>query len=438
MQAVVLAGGAGNRIHPLSLAKPKPMFKLLGKPLLHHVLDILKEAEMDDFILVTGPHEDQIKNYFGDGKKFGFRIQYTNQEKPLGMANAIQATKDLIKGRFLVINGDDIFDSSLIKMITKEKANLVLSCKQVKETWKFGILKLSGNRIEKIVEKPVQGKEPSNLAIVGAYILPPEIFDYYKKIPVSDTQHELAMQKYIDDGNISIAVKYDGFFSAFKYPWDLFTISQYLMDKLIKKQKIDNGAYVSKRAVVEGNVWISKGARILGNAYIKGPVYIGKDVIIGNNSFVRNYSSIEDKSVIGFSTEISNSIIGEECWFHTNYVGDSVIDDNCAFGSGAVLANFRFDEDTIKVNINGKEVDSCREKLGAMVANNCKIGVNVTLLPGIKLGPNSIVGPNVCLRDDLEGNRTIFINKESYTIKENKLNIKSKKEKLYSKLKRED
>lgn len=437
MQTIILAGGAGNRIHPLSVNKSKPMFKVIGKPLLHHVLDILKESGLKDFIIVTGIHGDQIKNYFGNGKSFGVSIRYTHQEKSLGMANAIQTAKGLIDGRFLVVNGDDIFEPSLIKSMLKENSDFILPCKQVEETWKFGILDLSGNKIKRIVEKPKSGKEPSKFAIVGAYILPSSIFDYYQKVPVSDMQHEIAMQKYIDDGNKAIAVKYNGFFSAFKYPWDLFTVNQHLMNKLLTKKKIEPGAYISKQAVVEGNVHISKGARILGNAYVKGPVYIGENAIIGNSSFVRNYSSIGDKSVVGFSTEISNSVIGENCWFHSNYVGDSIIDDNCSFGSGAVLANFRFDEDTIKVNVNGDEIDSGREKLGAVIANNSMVGVNATLLPGVKLGPDSVVGPNVSLREDLPANKVIFIDKESYVTKENKIKIKSKKNKLYSNLRDE-
>ncbi|MBI2547692.1 MAG: NTP transferase domain-containing protein [Candidatus Aenigmarchaeota archaeon] len=441
MQTVILAGGAGNRVYPLSLTKPKPMFKILGKPLLHHVIDTLKEAKLKNFIVVTGHHDDQIKNYLGDGSQIGVNIQYTRQGKPLGMANAIQTVKDLIEDNFLVVNGDDVFDASLIEqqlsMLKNGGVDSILSCKPVTETWKYGILKMSGDKVTQIIEKPPLGQEPSNLAVIGSYILPPKIFDYYEKIPVSDSQHEMAIQKLIDNGGTVNAVKYDGVFSGYKHPWDLFAINQYLMEKLLTKQTIEDGANVSEKAEVNGNVWISKGAKILENAFIRGPCYIGVDSVIGNNALIRNFSSIGDKSVIGFSSEITNSIIGDNCWFHTNYVGDSIIGDNCSFGSGAVTANFRFDEETVKVNIGGKRIDSGRNKLGVIMADNCKVGVNATLSPGVKLGPNSIVGPNVYLKSDLEPNKIILINKESYTIRENKVDMSSsKKDELHSKLKK--
>jgi len=442
MQTVILAGGVGNRVYPLSLTKPKPMFKILGKPLLHHVVDTLKEAKLKDFIIVTGHLSDQIKSYFGDGSQLGVDIQYTYQDKPLGMAHAIQTTKGLIEDDFLVVNGDDIFDASLVeKEINTFKdgnADLLLSCKPTKETWNFGVIKVSNDGlVQAIVEKPPIGQEPSNLGVIGAYILPPKIFNYYEKVPLNDMQHELAIQKFIDEGNAVKAVDYNGVFSSYKYPWDLFIINQHLMDKILTKPVIENDVNISEKSELEGNVWVSKGTRILGNATIRGPCYIAGNSLIGNSALIWNYSSIGANSIVGFSTEIKNSLIGDNCWFHTNYIGDSIIGDNCSFGSGAVTANFRFDEQTVKVKIGNKKIDSSRDKLGVIMSDNCKVGVNATLSPGIKVGPNSIAGPGVCLRDDLEPNKIILIKKESYITKENKLDLSStKKEELHARLKK--
>lgn len=441
MKTVILAGGVGKRVYPLSATKPKPMFKILGKPLLHHVIDTLKDAKLKEFIIVTGHHGDQIKSYFGDGSQFDIDIQYTYQDNPSGQAHAIQTVRNLVEDNFLVVNGDDIFNASLIEkeidMLKKSDASLVLSSVPVKETWKFGILETSSDgRVARIVEKPVAGTETSNLAVIGAYILPTKIFDYYEKVPLSDAQHEIAIQKFIDDGNVVRSVSYDDVFTAYKYPWDLFSINQHLMDKLLTKPVIEAGANISEKAELNGNVWISKGAKILENVTIRGPCYVGENSLVGNNALIWNYSSIGADSVVGFSTEVKNSLIGENCWFHTNYIGDSIIGDNCSFGSGAVTANFRFDEETVKVDINDKKIDSGRDKLGVIMGDNSKVGVNATLSPGVKIGPNSIVGPNVFLNQGLEQNKIILINKESYTIKENKLNISSNKKKdLRSRLK---
>ncbi len=432
MKTIILAGGLGNRVYPLSLTKPKSMFKILGKPLLHHVIDTLKEANLKDFIIVTGHLSDQIKAYFGDGTSFGANIQYAYQDKPLGMANAIQTVKNLVEDNFLVVNGDDIFDSSLIERKISAFRNgdteLLLSCKPTKETWKLAAIRMSDEGlVEKIVEKPPLGHEPSDLGVIGAYILPTKIFDYYEKVPLNDMQHELAIQKFIDEGNLVRAVGYDGIFSSYKYPWDLFAINQHLMDKLLTKPVIEDGTNISEKAEIEENVWISKGTRVLENVMIRGPCYIGENSLIGNNSLIWNYSSIGANSVIGFSTEIKNSLIGDRCWFHTNYIGDSIIGDNCSFGSGAVTANFRFDEETVKVDVGSKKIDSGRNKLGVIMADNCKVGVNATLSPGVKVGPDSIVGPNVCLKKDLEPNKVIFTAKESYEVKENEVRVTSNK-----------
>jgi len=438
MKTVILAGGTGKRVFPLAVNKPKPMFKILGKPLILHVIETMKKSGLKDFIIVTGHNAEQIKEYLKDGSDFGVDIQYTDQKESLGMANALESAKDLVENNFFVINADDIFEPRLIEDMVKkfntENADIVLSYKPVKETWKFGIIKIEDGNVTKFVEKPPKGKEPSNLAVIGAYIMSKKIFDYYEKIPVSDHQYEDAIQKFIEDKNIVKAVSYDGFFAAYKYPWDLFTLNKYLMDREIKKQIIEDGVDISEKAQIKGNVWIKKGTKIFGNASIKGPCYIGSNSVVGNNSLVRDYSSIGDNCVVGFSTEVKHSLVGNSCWFHTNYIGDSIISDNCVFGSGSVTANFRFDEKNIKVEINGKKIDSGMDKLGAIMADNCKAGINSSILPGIKVGPHSIVGPEVCLGENLEPNKIIMVDRKSYLVKENKTTFPDKRDEMMKRL----
>ena len=133
---------------------------------------------------------------------------------------------------------------------------------------------------------------------------------------------------------------------------------------------------------------------------------------------MRDNTSIGENCVIGFSTEIKNSLIGDGCQFHTNFIGDSIIGNECLFGSGAITANYLFTETEIKVNIekNNKKnkKPSGRIKLGLLAGDNCKVGVNSTTMPGVKIGPNSRVGPNVCLYKDLQPNESIFIDKDIY------------------------
>jgi len=439
LQAIILAGGEGKRVFPLAVNRPKPMFKLLGKPLIHHVIDTLKEAGLKDYVIVVGHRGEQIKDYLKDGSKLGVNIDYTVQKESLGMADALETAKGLAEDNFFVVNADDIFEASLIKqMITQFNegdAELVLSCKPVKETWKFGIIRVEDEKVTDFVEKPPKGKEPSNLAVVGVYILPKQIFDYYKKIPVSDHQYEDAILQFIKDRNVVKSVSYDGFFAGYKYPWDLFTINKQLMDGQVKKQTIEEGAEISERATVEGRVWIGRGTKVFEGACIRGPCYIGENSVVGGNSLVRDYSSLGRGCVVGFSTEIKHSLIGDDCWFHINYIGDSIIASNCLFGAGTITANFRFDEKNIKVRIGNKKIDSGTNKLGAIIGDNCKTGINACLEPGVKIGPQSIVGPNVDLQDDLEPEKIIFVDKNSYVKKENKIAVSSEsKQQLMKKL----
>jgi UDP-N-acetylglucosamine diphosphorylase/glucosamine-1-phosphate N-acetyltransferase len=441
MQTIILAGGEGKRVFPLAVNRPKPMFKILGKPLIHHVIDTLKEAGLKDYVVVVGHHGEQIKNYLQNGSKLGVNINYTVQKEPLGMADALETTKDLAEDHFFVVNADDIFEAFLIKQMLnrfrEENAEIVLSCKPVQETWKFGIIHVEDEKVTDLVEKPPKGKEPSNLAIIGVYILPKRIFDYCKNIPVSDHQYEDAMLHFIKDGNVAKAVNYDGFFAGYKYPWDLFTINRYLMDGQLTEQTIEEGAEISERATVEGRVWLGRGAKVFEGACIRGPCYIGENSVVGGNSLVRDYSSLGRNCVVGFSTEIKHSLIGDDCWFHMNYIGDSIISNNCLLGAGTVTANFRFDEENVQVRIGDEKVDSGTNKLGAIIGDNCKTGINSCLEPGVKVGPQSMVGPNVDLQDDLEQRKIIFVDKNSYVTKENNIIVSSEiKKQLMKKLKK--
>ncbi len=435
MQAIILAGGAGKRVFPLAVYKPKPMFKLLGKPLIQHVIEILKANGLDDFVVVIGHNGEQIKEHFGDGKKFGVNISYTVQKEALGMANALETARDLAKDQFLVVNADDLFEGRLVeKMLGKfkeGKSEIVLSCKPVEETWKFGIISVEKDRVTKMMEKPPKGQEQSNLAVIGVYLLAKRIFGYLEKTPVSDHQYEDAIQIFIEDkGNVR-AVRYEGFFAGYKYPWDLFRMNAFLMDSQIRKQVIEEDVKISESAQVEGNVWIRKGARILDNACVRGPCYIGANSIIGNNCLIRGYASIGDNCIVGFTSEVKTSLIGDNCLFHMNYIGDSIISDNCLFGAGATTANFRFDERNVTVTVNGKKADSGTSKLGVIMGDHSKTGINSSLSPGVKLGPYSVVGPGVDLQEDLEPGKMLLLEKKSFVVKENTLTLSSEeKQKL--------
>jgi bifunctional UDP-N-acetylglucosamine pyrophosphorylase/glucosamine-1-phosphate N-acetyltransferase len=254
-------------------------------------------------------------------------------------------------------------------------------------------------------------------------MLSPDVFDYIRKVPAGDAQYEQAVQLMIEDNKKVRAVTYEGYFGSYKLPWDLLRLNEYFLSTL--GHYVSPTAQVSPHAVVEGeNVYIGDGARVLEFAVIRGPAYVGPGVMIGNHSLIRTCTSIGAGSVIGYGSEIKNSVVGENCWTHCCYVGDSVIGDNCSLGAGTVTANLRFGEENIMVDVLGKgKMDSGTDKLGVIMADDCKTGCNATLVPGVKLGPHSLVGPGVLLSQDLEPNKIALQSKQVLEIRDNVISL---------------
>lgn len=425
MKAVVLAAGSGKRVFPLAVNKPKPMFKLLGRPLMEYVIMELAAAEVREVVCVVGQDADQIEGYFGAGMH-DVSMTYVTQAEPRGMADALLRAEGAVgKEKFLVVNGDDVFDPGLVKKMLPVAVNseIVFACQEVEETWKFGILSLDGDRVTGIVEKPNEGEEPSRDAVIGVYMLSPDVFEYIRREPAGDSQYEQAVQRMIEDGKDVRAVRYCDFFGSYKLPWDLLRLNEHFLTK--QESYIAPSAQVSEHSVVKGDhVYIGENVRIFEHVVVDGPCYIGPGAIIGNNCLIRGCSSIGAGSVIGYASEIKYSVIGDNCWTHSSYVGDSVIGDNCSLGAGSITANLRFDEANIQVEVLGKgKMDSGTNKLGCIMADSCKTGSNATLMPGVKVGPHSFVGPGVVLTGDLPPNQMAVLNRQSIEIRDNPMSL---------------
>jgi bifunctional UDP-N-acetylglucosamine pyrophosphorylase/glucosamine-1-phosphate N-acetyltransferase len=228
-------------------------------------------------------------------------------------------------------------------------------------------------------------------------------------------------------------IPYDDFWAPIKYPWHIFKVMEYFLDNA--QPHIARSAHISGKASIEGKVILSDNVRVLENAVIRGPAYIGPNSIIGNNTLVRDHSHIGANSVVGYSTEVKHSYIGSNCWFHSNYVGDSIIDDSCSLGAGTVLANFRLDEGNIQMKIGDSLLDTGYDKLGAIIGRGCRVGVNASLMPGVRVGSDSVVGPQVCLHHDLAANKMILL-ASRYQVMDNKTRLdEGRRRELLDKLK---
>ncbi|MBI3413651.1 MAG: NTP transferase domain-containing protein [Candidatus Aenigmarchaeota archaeon] len=445
MKTVFLAGGIGKRMFPLM--EDKFLFKFLGKTLLEHHMETAASNGLDDFIVIGNPENiEKIKsaievNKILEGKKY--RINYSIQKKPDGMADALMAAKDLIAGEEIVIvNPNDIFEKSayaaLMSAAKSADADSYILGQEVGEYFPGGYLIIDEkNYMKGIVEKPGRGNEPSNLVniVVHYHRKTNELFKYLEtNKSANDDVYESSMDRMIKEGFRFKVVRYTGVWKAIKYPWHMLETTKHFLSG-VKSPMIHGTAKIAANAVIEGGVIIDAGARVMENAVVKGPCYIGKNSIIGNNSLVREYAHIGDNSVVGYSTEVKNSYIGDNCWFHTAYVGDCVIADNCSLAAGTIVTNVRLDEKDIKVNVFGKgDMSSGLDHLGAIMGENCRTGSNVTLMPGVRVGPNSVVGPGVVLREDLDPNKLIYIKQEQVIKENNVLPNSKKKEEIMKKL----
>lgn len=408
MKVVLLCGGVNKRMSPIM--RDKSLLKFVGKPLIAHQIDRAKEAGLNHFVIVANPDNlADLKSALADIPDVD--TDFAVQEKPLGMANALMAASaSLSHEPFILVNPDDIFDASAYAYLLSEYDKNsgysgYIVAYHTQDYFPGGYLVVNeDNKISHIIEKPPRGEEPSNLVniVIHLHNEPKKLLDYLAKTTSADDVYEKALDQMIQDGFSLKAVVYAGPWQAIKYPWHILNAMDYFLNRLMRQ--ISPLAQISDKAVVDGNVTIENNVKVFEGAVIRGPSYIGRNSVIGNSVLLRN-SMIGDNCVIGYGTEVKHSYIGDRCWFHSNYIGDSVIDDDCSFGAGTVLANLRLDEANISIEVDSDKVDTGYNKLGAIVGRGCQTGINASLMPGIRLGPNSFVGAQVCLAHDLEAGK---------------------------------
>ena len=409
MKVVVLAAGRSKRMQPVP---DKNFLNFCGQPLIWHQLGALSKESFEDFILIGGKHNlDQLAEL---GEKFrkvvnsALKFQVVEQKDlEAGMAGAVLSLKKVVKDEpILLVSSNDIVEpaayQAILKASTDEAFDGFLIGKKVKEYFPGGYLEVDAKgQIKSIVEKPGEGKEPSDMInlVVHFHRDAAKLIQYLEKVSSKrDDRYEVALDEMMQAGVKFKAVKYDGFWQAIKFPWHIRPLAQYFLEK--KGSFIATEAQISDQAIIKEPVIIEEGVKVFAGAVINGPVYLGKNTVVATNSLVRE-SFIGNDCVVGYSSEVARSFLGNNVWLHTNYVGDSVIMDNCSFGSGTVTGNLRLDEQNISVNINGDKVDTGTNKWGCVIGENCRVGINTSLMPGIKIGAGSFIGAGITVAEDI-------------------------------------
>lgn len=410
---MVLAAGRGIRLEPFTITRPKHLIPVAGATLIEHIINSLKKSDIEEVIVVVKYMADLIKARLGDGSKFGVKITYLEQPSFGGTGEALLSCKELLRDDpFMVVYGDLAYLPSLINDVLSsfEESYLgVILGVHVKNSKEFGVLLAKDNLLVRIEEK--MNIAGPNLINGGIYVLKPEIFDFLIKTPRS-IRGEIELTDAINlmvnsGGKVLIVTTEEGKWVDVGRPWDILEANKILMDEIIKERKILGE--IEGNVHISGNVVIEEGARVLSGSYIEGPVWISSGCKIGPNCYIRPYTYLCRNVRVGNACEIKSSIIMENTHIgHLSYIGDSVIGSGCNLGAGTIISNLRFDESPIKVTIRGEKVSSNRRKLGAFIGDNVKTGINVSIYPGIKIGPNSWISPHALVYKDVPQNTFVF------------------------------
>jgi len=417
MKAVILAAGKGTRLHPLTLTRPKHLVPVGGKPIIDHVITALKNAGINEIVFIVNYMAERLQHHLGDGTRCGMKFEYVIQKQLKGTADATSFAEPFVKEDFLLTYGDWLTTSdainAVLKMHEKEKPVAAMAVVPVENPEHYGIVELENSFVKTIIEKPHRDEAATNLANAGIYVLSTKIFEAIKRTeqsPRGELEITDSLSFLLREGHKIAAVKFSSreMFDV-GLVWDLFEANRWILEKTKTKKE----GQIEEATHLMGLVTIKEGARIRSGTYIEGPVFIGKGSDIGPNCFIRHYTSIGQNVRIGNACEIKNSIIMDKTHIgHLSYIGDSIIGENCNFGAGTTIANYRLDGKSVKMKVKDEILDTGRRKLGVVLGDNVKTGINALFMPGVKVGNNCWVGPDVVVCRDVPPNTIVMFKQE--------------------------
>jgi NDP-sugar pyrophosphorylase family protein len=339
--AVILAGGAGTRLRPLTYARRKELVPLLNRPLLEYRLLNLKQHGIRDVVLACSQGMGEIEEHFGDGSSLGLRMQYAYEDKPLGSGRAVKEAARFAgaDGAIVVCNGDILTNLDLTGMIARHRetaATLSISLAPVDDPWHFGVVAVDDAlRIEHFVEKPPQGEEPSNLINAGTWIWEPGVLD---RIPDDDSAiRDGYSERVLFPGIIADGERVQGFTEDLWVdvgsPDRYFRATRLLLERATRARGteliVEEGAEVHPTAELIGQVLIGAGAKLGASARVRGPSVIGPLSIVGARSSV-DASVLWEEVRIGERASVNRSILGAYAG-----IGDRAVVEDAILGNAA-------------------------------------------------------------------------------------------------------
>jgi mannose-1-phosphate guanylyltransferase/phosphomannomutase len=368
-----MAGGQGTRLRPLTSNQPKPMLPILGRPMMEHVLVLLREHGITEVVATVQFLASVVRNYFGDGSDLRLSLAYATENEPLGTAGGVKNAAHFLDDTFLVISGDHVtdLDLSAATAFHRERGSAATVILQhAQNPLEFGIV-ITGDdgRIERFLEKPGWGEVFSDTINTGIYVLEPEVLDHVPAGEEFDFAQDL-FPLLLDKGLPMFGFVADGYWA------DVGNLEAYLdvhRDILDRKVNVTPSGFE-----IEGGVWVGEGAEVHPEAQVEGPVYVG------DNSRVEAGANIRDHTVLGKGVVVKSGAFLHRAVVHDNaYVGTSASLRGCVLGKNADVKH------------------GARLEEGVIVSDECYVGEGAVLSPGVKVYPFKTVEPGALVTQSI-------------------------------------
>ena len=359
-----MAGGEGSRLRPLTSRRPKPLAPIANKPVMQHILDLLRRHGITEVVATLHYLADEIESYFGDGSEFGVALRYVVEDTPLGTAGAVKLAQDFLRDdTVLIVSGDALTDldlTSLIAFHRQNKAAATITLQRVENPLEFGVVVTdAAGRITRFLEKPSWGEVFSDTINTGIYVLEPEFLAYMERGKSYDFSKDLFPQMLVEGKALYGYVTTD-------YWTDIGNLQQY------QQANVDavSGAVRVEMAgkEIRPGVWVGENTRVDPSASLFAPVVIGANVSIERDAVIGAHSVIGDSSIIGAGARIDRTVIWESA-----YVGEGAAIDSCTIA----------DRNIIRERVQIGE--------GAVIGSRCTIGSDAIVQPHVKMWPDKSV-----------------------------------------------
>jgi mannose-1-phosphate guanylyltransferase / phosphomannomutase len=360
MKAVLMAGGEGTRLRPMTASMPKPLLPVVNRPIMEHVLRLLKRHGFSETVVTVQFLASLVRNYFGDGEDLGMELHYATEQEPLGTAGSVKNAEHLLRDdTFIVISGDALTDIDLTRLVGfhRRKGALVTVClTRVPNPLEFGITIVDDEgRVQRFLEKPTWGQVFSDTVNTGIYVMEPEVLDYVAEGEVVDWSGDVFPRLLAEDRPIYGYIA-DGYWE------DVGTHESYVQaqaDVLCRKVDVEIDGF----EVAEG-VWVAEGAEVSPDAQLQGPLYVGDYAKIEAGAELREFT------VLG-----SNVVVKTGAFLHR-----AVIHDNVFIGP----------QSNLRACVVGKNTDimrAVRVEEGVVIGDECVIEEEAIVQAGVRIYP---------------------------------------------------